>query len=120
MGKQKKFCSLQCKNTDINNRHKQYSGQKERGEYRKLELIRFKGGSCELCGYNKNYSALCFHHLRDKKFQIDIRQCSNRSFEKLLEEANKCMLLCHNCHMEIHYPENLVPPPGLEPGTSEL
>jgi hypothetical protein len=24
--------------------------------------------------------------------------------EELKEEAEKCILLCHNCHMELHYP----------------
>ncbi len=119
-GKQKKFCSSVCKNANINGRHKDYSSQRDRGESRKLELIKIKGGSCELCGYDKNYSALCFHHLHDKKFQIDIRQCSNRSWETLVEEANKCSLLCHNCHMEVHYPNNLVRPEGLEPPTNGL
>jgi len=120
LGKQTKFCSTVCKNKDINNRHKAYETQKSRGEFNKRKLIETKGGKCECCGYNKNYSALCFHHLRDKKFQIDIRQCSNRSWATLVGEAEKCMLLCHNCHMELHYPENLVLPVGLEPTLLEL
>lgn len=120
LGKQTKFCSIVCKNKDTNNRHKVYETQKTKGELNKLKLLYMKGGKCEGCGYNKNYSALCFHHLRDKKFHLDIRQCSNRSWKSLLTEAKKCTLLCHNCHMELHYPGNLVPPVGIEPTLPEL
>ena len=119
-GRQTKFCSRVCKNKDINNKTKQYISQKERGEFNKFKLLIIKGGQCECCGYNKNYSALCFHHLRDKKFALDIRQCSNRSWKTLLTESEKCTLLCHNCHMELHYPKNLVPPEGFEPPTKKL
>ncbi len=119
-GRQTKFCSTKCKGADVNNRHNDYAAQRIRGESRKLDLIKMKGGQCEICGYNRNYSALCFHHLHDKEFQIDIRHCSNRSWEKLVEEANKCNLLCHNCHMEIHYPDNVVRPTGFEPITKKL
>ena len=106
-GKQTKFCSTQCKGKDVNNRHKDYACQCKRGKERKLLILTKLGGKCQNCGYSKNYSALHFHHLNpsQKKFNIDIRQCSNRSVEVLLEEAEKCIILCANCHAEIHNPE---------------
>ena len=64
-----------------------------------------KNCRCEICGYDKNHSALCFHHLHNKLFPLDIRNCSNRKWEDLLNEALKCQVLCHNCHMEIHHPQ---------------
>ena len=32
------------------------------------------------------------------------RECANNSMKKLLEEVDKCTLLCHNCHTELHHP----------------
>ncbi len=65
-----------------------------------------KGGKCTKCGYSKNSSALCFHHIdpKTKSFPIDIRRCSNSSWDNLIKEADKCMLLCLNCHAELHNP----------------
>ncbi len=83
-----------------------YESQKTRGLKRKYEAIISKGGCCEKCGYNKNISALNFHH-RDpttKKFGLDVRQFSNNTLETLKEELNKCDLLCANCHSELHNP----------------
>ena len=81
-----------------------YLKQRERALTRKLELIKAKGGKCEICGYDKNIAALDFHHVNpeNKSFELDARRLSNTSMEKLLEEADKCILVCSNCHREIH------------------
>jgi len=106
-GKQTVFCSRRCKNASTNNRHQNYVSQQQRGRQRKQLLIERKGGRCERCGYRHNEAALAFHHLepKDKSFPLDIRHCSNTSWEALLAEARKCQLLCLNCHAEIHNPE---------------
>lgn len=65
----------------------------------KMKMIR--GGSCEHCGYNKCIQALEFHHLDPTKKDFTI---SNDHF-KLIEavkESQKCILLCSNCHKELH------------------
>lgn len=105
-GRKTKFCSIKCKLRHLNNKYQNYVSQQRRGYERKVKLIEIKGGCCEFCGYGKNYSALCFHHIEPKikSFQIDIRHCSNRSWDKLLKEAEKCKLLCLNCHAELHNP----------------
>lgn len=84
-----------------------YKKQKERSLTRKNELIILKGGKCFECGYDKNFAALEFHHLnpKEKDFPLDSRRLSNTSINKLIEEVNKCILLCANCHREIHNPE---------------
>jgi len=58
---------------------------------------------CKICGYNRCVNALCFHHNRgDKEFSIadGIGQC--KSLEKLKLEMDKCVVLCRNCHAELH------------------
>mgnify|MGYP002379572698 CR=1 FL=1 len=105
-GRQTKFCSTKCKQDSINNKHQNYIAQQQRGYERKAKLMQMKGNRCEIYGYNKNSSALCFHHLipLNKSFQIDIRRCSNASRDRLVEEVEKYQLLCLNCHAEIHHP----------------
>lgn len=74
---------------------------------RKLELISLCGGGCKNCGYKKNISALEFHH-RDptkKKIVLDLKSLGNNSMKTILEELDKCDLLCANCHRELHNPQ---------------
>ena len=106
-GRQRKYCSRNCKNADTNHRHQSYLAQQQRGRERKLKLIEMAGGNCARCGYCANYAALEFHHLDEalKSFQLDLRSLSNRSLEVVLEEFEKCQLLCSNCHAELHNPD---------------
>lgn len=67
----------------------------------KLKLIEYKGGKCQICGYNKCISALEFHHVNPEEKDFGISGQS-RSFEKLKNEVDKCVLVCANCHREIH------------------
>lgn len=63
----------------------------------------YKGGKCMLCGYNRYQGALDFHHknAKDKEFGISVRGLT-RSWEKIKAEIDKCVLVCANCHREIH------------------
>ena len=55
----------------------------------KLESIAYKGGKCVICGYNKFYGAMDFHHIRGpKEFSVGNIGYS-RSREKLLKEGRK-------------------------------
>ena len=69
----------------------------------KLKSIEYKGGECIVCGYNKCPKALCFHHLdpSTKGFTIGKRGSSVK-WLLLKEELDKCVLLCQNCHHELH------------------
>ena len=107
---QSSYCSSKCKGkyfqTPENNANS-YRKQKERALDRKKQLVDSKGGCCEICGYKKNYSALQFHHLdpSQKEKNLDSRKISNSTWEWCLKEAEKCQLLCANCHAEIHHPQ---------------
>jgi hypothetical protein len=71
----------------------------------KIALLEYKGNKCECCGYNKVNSALEFHHLdsKTKLFNISSSQVKKRSQEELFREIDKCILLCANCHRELHF-----------------
>jgi len=103
IGKQTMYCSARCKNQQ----HQSYSAQKERGLQRKIDLFKIAGGKCTKCGYKKNLSSLSFHHLepKTKEFKLDVRSLSNRTINSIMKEFRKCILLCHNCHAEVHNPE---------------
>jgi endogenous inhibitor of DNA gyrase (YacG/DUF329 family) len=78
----------------------------ERRRNLKLEAIQYKGGICIRCGYNKCPGALTFHHINPNEKDFGIASNGNiRSLEKLKPELDKCILLCHNCHAELHAEE---------------
>lgn len=67
----------------------------------KQQCVDYLGGKCSKCGYNKCLAALDFHHIDIN--QKDKNYTNNRmSFEKLKPELDKCVLLCANCHREVH------------------
>ena len=68
------------------------------------QLVEYKGGKCEHCGYDKCISALEFHHINPSEKDFGIGQYgSSKSFEKMKQEVDKCILLCCNCHRELHW-----------------
>jgi transposase len=73
-------------------------------------LIEEFGGACAICGFDQ---AVCleFHHLdrRTKQFGFAARGIT-RSYESLRAEAEKCVLLCSNCHAQVE--AGMMEPPG--------
>lgn len=76
--------------------------QRRREKVRQM-AVDYKGGSCEVCGYNRCIEALEFHHLdpTKKDFGISAKGYA-RSWEKVKAEIQKRALLCANCHREFH------------------
>jgi len=112
-GNRTKFCSNKCKQKDFYNNGGKISGihyKELKGFQRKINLIELKGGGCEECGYNKNITALEFHHKDSnmKEFSLNTRILSNSKWSNILKEVDKCDLLCSNCHREKHYFENTI------------
>lgn len=63
----------------------------------------YKGGKCIVCGYKKCQRALSFHHLNSKEKEFGLSSKGlTRSWERIKKEIDKCVLVCANCHMEIH------------------
>jgi predicted nucleic acid binding AN1-type Zn finger protein len=67
----------------------------------KGEAISYKGGCCVICGYNRCVEAMEFHHTDEqtKSFSISTRMTS---FKAIKDELDKTVLLCANCHREVH------------------
>jgi 5-methylcytosine-specific restriction endonuclease McrA len=69
----------------------------------KAMAIALKGGKCQFCGYDRCAAALEFHHLdpQAKGFGLALKGLT-RSWERTQKELEKCVLICSNCHKEIH------------------
>ena len=82
---------------------------KIRRHLRKKRLVELYGGKCIKCNYDKNLRNLVFHHKdpQQKNFEINAYSIGAKPWDKLIEEANKCELMCHICHNDYHYPEGL-------------
>lgn len=80
--------------------------QKYRQVKMKSKAIEYKGGKCEQCGYDKNKDVLEFHHKNPQEKEFSISAKFNRSWESIKEELDKCVMLCANCHREIHSAEH--------------
>jgi hypothetical protein len=69
----------------------------------KIIAVKYKGGCCEKCGYDKYCGALEFHHLdpKEKDFQLGGIKLLKLT-DSVKKELDKCILVCSNCHREIH------------------
>lgn len=85
------YCKM-CNSEYVSARHNQL----------KKDCVEYCGGECLICG-NKKIEQLCFHHLdpTQKEFAIG-KITTHKKFENSKSELDKCALLCHNCHREIH------------------
>jgi hypothetical protein len=78
---------------------------KKRTKSLKCEYISWKKTLvCNKCG-NDDHRVLCFHHLRDKEYNISTMLSEGFCLENIKKEAEKCEILCANCHQIIHYKE---------------
>ena len=83
---------------------RQYLIQAVSKRRRKLKsmAIEYKGGVCQICGYSKYQGALDLHHIdpSEKDFSLGHKGYT-RSWERIKEELDKCVLLCATCHREV-------------------
>lgn len=81
----------------------------------KVKLKQQLGGKCSKCGYSKCLDALDFHHVDPNKKLYNIGGLHNTTKKNILIEVKKCILICSNCHRELHskndimiYPEDYI------------
>jgi transposase len=68
----------------------------------KKKCVDYKGGFCVSCGYDKDITALEFHHKNPQEKEINPSKMLNKSWDFIKNELDKCILLCSNCHREEH------------------
>ena len=68
----------------------------------KQQAIKLLGGKCSICGYNKCIDALEFHHKDPNEKEFKLGSGNTMSWKEYKSEALKCILVCSNCHKEIH------------------
>lgn len=80
-------------------RKKVTDASREKRRKIKETLMKEAGGQCIICGYSRYAGALEFHHRdpNNKDFHV-----GTTGVNKARKEAQKCVLLCSNCHAEVH------------------
>jgi hypothetical protein len=79
-----------------------YKYKKAARAKRKKQLVEMLGGRCLICGYDTCFQSMDFHHVDPDTKEFGV--CSllvQRSWEEILKETMKTILLCRNCHGEV-------------------
>lgn len=84
----------------------------------KERMIYVMGDCCSCCGYNKSKTALEFHHLDPNEKSFTLSKNANRNWTSVCQELKKCIMVCANCHREIH--EGLIDNSTLKSSFSEV
>jgi len=90
----------------IDKRNSEYKTRCNRERMKKILEMKKTIGSCNICGWNEHLEILQFHHRdkEEKSFGIG-RTCLSKNWSLVIEEIDKCDLLCPDCHHKIHYNE---------------
>ena len=81
----------------------QQKGYKDkRVKANKIIIATYKAKGCSICGYNKCDKSLVFHHLGLDVKRQTVSKLYAHSAEVLITEIEKCIVVCANCHAEIH------------------
>ncbi len=102
-GKKYKYIYENGRSVGSHNKKKCNSCHANHGRFsRKDKMIEYKGGRCQLCGYARCNRALTFHHLDPQIKSFNFAGNHSRKWEAIQKELDKCILLCQNCHCEVH------------------
>ena len=56
---------------------------------------------CSICG-ERDHRCLEFHHINPTDKKAEVVRLISWSRQRLLEEINRCAVLCCNCHLKVH------------------
>ena len=71
---------------------------------KKQQAVDYLGSKCSQCGYSKCLQALDFHHIDPKTKEANPSYIVMRwAWHRVKRELDKCIVLCRNCHAEVHY-----------------
>ena len=78
-----------------------HQSSSQRRKALRAKALDYMGGKCHICGYQKCMASLHFHHPDPmaKEFTVSSRLTS---WSRIQRELDKCILLCANCHGEVH------------------
>ena len=73
---------------------------KEKQSKKIAKVQKIVGNSCWICGYNKTWRNIAFHHVdpSQKLMNLSTREFVGHRWNLILPEIQKCILVCHNCH----------------------
>lgn len=92
-----KFSSAKSRNKDCTTcRSKKFRTAK------KTKAVEYLGNKCKICEYDKCLAALVFHHIDPKEKDFNLSSHWDKPWDFLENELTKCVLLCSNCHAEVH------------------
>jgi len=103
--KKKKFICKTCGNESCNNsRNLECSTcrNKQQRHEKREKAIQFLGGKCSVCGYDRCFYSLQFHHCDPETKLFGLANSWNIPWKEIEDEMKKCVLVCSNCHGEIH------------------
>lgn len=101
-----KKCSNANRRKDyFKNQEREIKVRKDRKDSIREFLVEYKSKLfCAICGEN-HPATLDFHHVNpeEKDFRMADAVKDGYSIKKILEEIQKCQVLCANCHRKLHY-----------------
>lgn len=77
----------------------------------KQRMVAAMGGKCQCCGYDRCMESLDFHHVdpKQKEMALGSIRANPKAWGAIVNELRKCILICRNCHGEIHYTGKSLP-----------
>lgn len=69
---------------------------------RKEDMVYVMGDECQICGYHRSIHALEFHHINPQEKDFSFNKAESVAWNYIEPELKKCILLCANCHREVH------------------
>ncbi len=107
LGKPCEVCGLPANRSDRPNSRRCASCNTRIRRYRvKIALVEMLGGQCARCGWRGPLASYDLHHRDPAKKSFALGMIANRAWDVVKEEAQKCELLCANCHRIEHSAED--------------